>query len=428
MASTWKERALLGFNNLNGATPTGALIFGANGNLYGTTSYGGDLTCAQGIGCGVVFELTATSNGGWKETILYRFKGGNDGSIPDEYATLIFDDQGNLYGTTSAGGGSTACDYGGFSGCGTVFELTPTSSGPWKEKILYRFNGGNGSLPQGGLVFDQQGNLYGTTSVGGGSQNCGVGVGCGVVFEVANNGNGTWNGRALHIFNGAPKGCQNCDGDVPLGTLALDIAGNLYGTSTSGGINNQGTVFELSPTVASGWKYRTIYSFQGVPDGAEPFAGVTLDQQGNLYGTTVNGGTGTVCPPDCGTVFELSPSAGNWTETTLYNFLGGADGAEPLFPLLFDAVGNIYGSTTFGGANPNCTINLGPGGCGTAFELTPSASGIWTETLLFLFNETDAGPQNLIFDSQGNLYGTSVFGGRAGCSIGNCGIVFELFQ
>lgn len=428
MASTWKEKALFGFNDTNGAEPSGALIFGADGNLYGTASYGGDLNCAQGIGCGVVFELTPTSNGGWKGTVLYRFKGGNDGSIPGEYASLIFDAEGNLYGTTSAGGGSTACDFGGFSGCGTVFELSPKGAGLWKEKILYRFDGGNGSLPEGGLVLDQQGNLYGTTSVGGGSQNCGVGIGCGVAFEVARSNNGTWSGRALHIFNGAPKGCRSCDGGVPQDTLAFDTAGNLYGTSAIGGINDQGTVFELSPTTTSGWKYRTIYSFQGGLNGAEPFAGVTLDQQGNLYGTTVNGGTGTVCPPDCGTVFELIPNAGNWTETTLYSFRGGADGAVPLFPLLFDGVGNIYSSTTYGGTNSNCTINIGPGGCGTAFELTPSVSGIWTETVLSVFNNTDAGPQNLIFDSQGNLYGTSVFGGRAGCTVGYCGIVFELFQ
>ncbi|MFZ0418611.1 MAG: choice-of-anchor tandem repeat GloVer-containing protein [Candidatus Sulfotelmatobacter sp.] len=422
VAGAEQEKPLFEFNNSNGATPSSALIFDDAGNLYGATSYGGDLNSCAGFGCGVVFKLTPTSSGGWEETILHAFKGGSDGSIPDEYATLIFDAEGNLYGTTSAGGGSTACGNGGFGGCGTVFELSPAPNGSWKEKTLYRFAGGSGgSLPQGGLVFDQQGNLYGSTTLGGGSENCGAEVGCGVIFELIPNASG-WAAKALHVFTGAPVGCQNCDGDAPLGTLAFDAAGNLYGTASAGGTSNHGTVFEFTPSTDGGWSYKTIYSFRGVPDGSEPFDGVVFDGEGNLYGTDANGGTGTACSGNCGTVFELSPSASGWTETTLYSFQGGTDGSSPLNPLVIGSDGSLYGPTPYGGGSPNCSR-----GCGTVFQLTPSISGTWTETVLFRFNEVNgSGPQNLIFDQQGNLYSTTLWGGHSGGIFGSCGIVFKL--
>lgn len=336
----------------------------------------------------------------------------------------MFDGNGNLYGTTTTGGGSAACDN-GISGCGTVFELTPTASGPWKETILYRFAGRTGGYsPQGGLVFDQQGNLYGTTELGGGSKHCGE-VGCGVIFELTPETGGTWAIHPLHAFNGSSNGCASCDGTDPVGPLVFDAAGNLYGTTPGGGDNNNGTVYELTPLAGGGWKYEVIYRFLvSSTEGAIPFGGVIVDGQGNLYGAALAGGAATSCidTTGCGAVFELSPSAGVWTQTVLYSFMGGTDGENPAFPLVSDAAGNLYGSTA--GTSPtNC-----PPFCGTVFKLTPSSSGSWTETVLISFDETDGFvSQGLILDSEGAIYGTSGLGGDVPVCTGyGCGLVFEL--
>jgi uncharacterized repeat protein (TIGR03803 family) len=426
-AGAWTEKPLLVFNGIRtGGIPTESLIFDSTGNLYGAASVGGDMNCLPGTGCGLVFKLTPDSNGGWQESILYEFKGGMDGSVPGEYSSLVFDGNGNLYGTTFTGGGSTACDN-GISGCGTVYELTPTVSGPWKETILYRFSGGTGGYgPGGGLVFDQQGSLYGTTEFGGGSKHCGE-AGCGIIFELTPETGGRWAIHPLHAFNGSPDGCGNCDGSGPQGPLVFDAAGNLYGTTPVGGDNNNGTVYELTPLSGGGWKYEVIYRFVGsTTEGARPYGGVIVDSQGNLYGTALVGGAGTSCidTPGCGAVFELSPNAGGWTQTILYSFTGGTDGDNPAFPLVWDAAGNLYGSAE--GVEPgNC-----PPSCGTIFKLTPSRSGSWTEAVLFSFNDTDGSlPQGLILDSKGDIYGASVYGGETSmCSGDGCGLVFELTQ
>jgi uncharacterized repeat protein (TIGR03803 family) len=389
----WTEKLLYSFNNngTDGSNPRGGLIFDAAGNLYGTTVGGGT------DGAGTVFELTPMLGGGWTEKVLYSFQYYSypytDGASP--LADLIFDAAGNLYGTTDGGGTYSS---------GTVFELTPTKGGGWTEQVLYSFNPsiGDGYYPFAGLIFDAAGNLYGTTSAGGGNG------GQGTVFELTPAQGGGWTEKALYSFTGYP------DGGNPRSGLIFDAAGNLYGTTFRGGTDGAGTVFELTLSKGGGWTEQVLYTFTGM-DGRQPYAGLIFDAAGNLYGTTSGGGT-----IGYGTVFELAPKAGGgWTEQVLYNFGSGSDGAFPQAALIFDAAGNLYGTTEEGGTN-------GYNGYGTVFELTPAQGGGWTEQALhsFNYNATDgAYPYygNLISDAAGNLYGTTNAGGTYGV-----GMVFEL--
>ena len=366
-----------------GTTPYAGLISDAKGNLYGANTSGG------GNGYGTIFELSPGSGGTWTETTLHSFQAtSSDGITPR--ASLIFDAKGNLYGTT-ANGGSGSCVL----GCGTVFELSP-SGGTWTETILYSFQNdtADGANPfNGSLIFDPKGNLYGTTKNGGAN-------GFGAVFELSPGSGGTWTQKVLYSFqnNGA-------DGINPLGGVVLDAAGNLYGTTVAGGVNAYGTVFELSPAAGGTWTEKVLHSFaiNGV-DGADPQDGVILDAGGNLFGTTYYGGNfGQGL--HLGAVFELSPNPeGTWTEQILYSFTAAPDGYYPVAGLIFDAAGNLYGTTAAGGEAP---------GDGTVFKLT-RANG-WKETQLHSFNggSTDGGTpySSLIFDAAGNLYGTTTGGG-----------------
>jgi len=283
----------------------------------------------------------------------------------------------------------------------------------WKETVLQNFNGTNGSGPQSGLIFDTAGNLYGTTTSGG-TYNYGT------VFELSPTVGGGWSETVLHNFNE-----NGSDGWGPQSGLIFDAAGNLYGTTTSGGTYNHGTVFELSPMPGGGWTETVLYSFGNSTDGAYPYyAGVIFDAAGNLYGTTYSGGTYN-CPGDggCGTVFKLTPTVGGgWTETVLYNFGNGTDGYAPYAGLILDAAGNLFGTTTYGGTNRCAEAQYQ--GCGTVFELSPTAGGGWTETVLHNFDGTDGAIPiaSLIFDTAGNLYGTTEGGG----SYTNDGTVFQL--
>jgi uncharacterized repeat protein (TIGR03803 family) len=392
-----KEKVLhsFKFNGKDGLAPIAGLIFDAAGNLYGTTSAGGS---AQH---GAVFELSPKTGGGWTEKILHTFNdNGTDGYFPD--AGLIFDAAGNLYGTTVAGG---AHNY------GTVFELSPKAGGSWTENVLHSFsyNGTDGSYPYASLIFDAAGNLYGTTGFGG-SGACSLG--CGTVFELTPAGGGVWTETVLHNFiaNGA-------DGTGPDASLIFDASGNLYGTTVTGGANGYGAVFELTPGGANG-PDTVLYSFiDNGKDGVEPEASLIFDAAGNLYGTTLFGGAYVY-----GTVFELTPKAGGgWKETVLHSFdnpaFDGKDGAEPVAGLILDATGNLYGTTTKTG---------GAYGDGIVFELVRPASGEhWKERLLHTFPSHRFDGTNpsagLIFDAAGNLYGTTANGGTAGY-----GTVFEL--
>jgi len=355
----------------DGSAPSGGLIFDAKGNLYGVTSYGGAGDCkldGYPVGCGTVFELTPNGST-WTETILYSFQGGNDGYLPG--GNLTFDAKGNLYGSTFFGGGHGVCDQGYYPYCGTVFELSPPSKkgGAWTERVLYSFrNGPDGANPNGGLTFDKEGALYGTTAYGGiKAEWCSedLGDGCGVAFELkppAKKG-GAWTESVLHRF----KGWEDGDGQWPGAGLIFDNKGALYGTTVGGGQGSSpgGTAFQLKPPRRKGgaWGEAVLYTFTGGNDGGNPMGGLIFDEQGNLYGTDLGGAS------KGGNVYELSPPTGGgaWTLTVLYNFTGPPDGYYPAASLIFDQAGDLFGTTLWGGNGQGCSY----GGCGTVFEVTP---------------------------------------------------------
>ena len=328
------------------------------------------------------------------EKVIYSFAGGGSGATTT--GILTFDQAGNLYGV--AAGAGTGLN-------GVVFKLAPTKAGRWTKTDLYRFAGGtDGSGPAAGVIFDKAGNLYGVTS-GGGSG------GSGTVFELIHGKNGDWTKTVLYSFTGGS------DGSSPDSVLIFDKAGNLYGTTPSGGSADNGTVFELTRGQTGRWREKVLHAFQGNTDGAQPlFAGVIFDGAGNLYGTTELGGKYGI-----GTVFELSPTKGEkWTETVLHAFRGSPDGRNPAAGLVLSE-GNLYG-TTYSGGSSTCGVD---NGCGTVFQLAPNG-GKWRETIVHSFEgsdgiETFATP---VFDQAGNLYGTTFEGGSGFCSV--CGTAFEL--
>jgi len=321
----WTETVLHSFGKgTDGEVPFASLIFDRSGNLYGTTFQGGKYSY------GTVFELSPKTGGGWTETILHSFNNrGNGGSSPE--ASLIFDRSGNLYGTTYNGG-----KY----GYGTVFEFSPKTGGGWTEIVLHNFNdrGKDGTLPKATLILDASGNLYGTTWGG-----------YGTVFELLPKTGGGWAEVILHNFN------QNgTDGYSPNASLIFDASGNLYGTTNAGGKYSYGTVFELSPKTGGDWAETILHNFNDSGNGGyDPYAALIFDvASGNLYGTAGHGGE-----HGAGTAFELSPKAGGgWTETVLHSFGYGTDGQYPFAGLTFDASGNLYGTTQNGGTHGDGTV------------------------------------------------------------------------
>jgi uncharacterized repeat protein (TIGR03803 family) len=360
----------------DGQNPFDGLIFDREGNLYGTTFDGGT------NGTGIVYEITTSGI----ETVLYDFgpASGTDGQHPD--AGVTFDSAGNLYGMTV---------YGGANGGGTVFKLAPTGSGAYTESVLHSFGSGtDGERPQAGVTLDSAGNIFGTTSLGGTN-------GTGTVFEITTDGSE----RVLYDF-GPTSGT---DGQQPYATVILDSAGAIYGTTISGGTAGGGTVYELTPAGDGTYTESVLHRFgSSAGDGQHPQAQISLilDAAGNLYGTTYVGGTN-----GTGTVFKLTPSG---EETVLYSFGGtsSTDGQDPDAIVTFDSAGNLYGTTTNGGTN----------GTGTVFKLTPAG----VETTLYNFGpSTGTDGQNphaeVVSDSAGNLYGTTLNGGAYGH-----GTVFKL--
>jgi len=350
------------------------LVRDVSGNLYGTTTNGGTFNA------GIVYELSPQSGGIWTETVLHNFADNDrvDGDQP--YAGLAIDGAGNLYGTTR---------FGGPSGEGTVFEMSPQGDGMWKETILYNFGSTStdGIFPYSPVVLDSVGNLYGTTFEGGTGR-------VGTVYKLVHGAN-RWQERVIHNF--VPN-AQGDGGFNPYGGVILDSAGNLYGTTTACqcSYTNQGTVFELKRISAGSYAEKVLHYFysSGV-DGYNPRASLAFDRRGNLFGTTNEGGTSF----NNGTVFELSPTAlGNWKEKVIHNFSGTTtDGQGPEAGVVFDAHGNLYG-TTYG---------AGTYGYGIVFELMPSGSGSWNEVILHNFNSADGGEfvSPVILDSAGNIYG-----------------------
>jgi uncharacterized repeat protein (TIGR03803 family) len=421
----------------------------------------------------VMFASGASASG--PDKVLYRFQGGDDGSGPR--ADLIADQAGNLYGTTFSGGGQASE--------GTVFRLKPPArqGGAWKETILHDFlNLGDGQYPWAGLVEDKAGNLYGTTWLGGIYGDCGVVFklapsggtwtysvlhnfscddlsdggesradlvidgsgnlygtttvggnggctgGCGVVFELARSG-GSWTERVLYNFPATGSG-ENAYGGSG-GGVVLDAKGNLYGTTfNGGGTGSAGTVFELMRPARRGgpWKHKVVHSFKQSNGGLVPQAGLIFDARGNLYGTTQIGAGSGCYGNGCGVVFRLTPrSGGAWTYTVLYKFTGHGDGSLPQANLIFDRAGNLYGTTQLGGSGSKCTSS----GCGVVFRLKPPLryGGAWTETVLHSFQGGTDGYVpwgRVFFGSGGQLYGTTQFGGLATCDFNGCGTVFAV--
>ena len=384
-----QDQVLYNFGSITGdlTTPTGNLVLDQSGNTYGVALDGGS-------GAGGIFELSPSSSGTWTEQIIYKASKTTDGLGPND--SLTIDGNGNLYATTFNGGSSTCS-------CGQVFELSPTSSG-WTKTVLHTFNNGyTGGFPASGVIFDAAGNLYGTTTSGGISNT-------GVVYELSPSASG-WTIKTLYSFTTPVQGNQ------PRGNLLLDSAGRLYGTTPSGGITTCsefgcGTVFQLSPpTTGTAWTYRRIFAFN-FTDGVLPSTdSLVMDTAGNLYGTTANGGG-----RNNGEVYELSPvSSGVWREKVIYAFTGGADGGYPAAGLTFDASGNLWGTTEFSNRT----------GDGTVYELTPGTGGQWGFSTVYSFTGSPNDGQNplgkVIFDSAGNLYGTTQKGGTQ-----KKGVVYEL--
>jgi hypothetical protein len=368
--SPWTENVLhifQGKQHNDGEFPSGGVIADALGNIYGTSSYGGTGDCnLSGIkgGCGTVFELSPpqTKGGQWTYTILYSFKGDKDGYLP--FGDLVFDGAGNLYGATYFGGGKgTTCNpY--YQYCGTVFELSPpkTKGGKWTEKVLHSFAGGtDGTNPNGGLVLDSTGAIYGTTSAGG-NEGCksSSSLGCGTAFQLEppTGTGGTWTEKMLHRF------AVVNDGNDPSGGLIFDPKGALYGTTFSGS-NVEGTVFKLAPPGARGgpWKETLLHTYAscGGNDGCSP-SGLVFNQSGDLLGGAEVGAH------HAGLIFRLTPENGgkSWRYGIVYSFAGAPDGAGPVYAFVFNVSGNLVGATVSGGAGQNCQ-----GGCGSGVELSP---------------------------------------------------------
>jgi len=427
------QKVLHDFAGTDGGSPVGNLISDSAGNLYGAAGQGGEQN-TSGCNpdypveshCGTVFQITK-SQSGWTTNVLHEFTGGSDGGNPG--AGLVFDSAGNLYGTTQFGGD---CAYA--YGCGVVYELSPTTGGEWTESVLYSFQCGNdGCSPESQLVFDSSGNLYGTT-LGGGNGSCGLGVPCGVVFELSPSAGGTWTETVLYDFQGFS------DGESPTGPLVFDSKGNLYGTTAFGGSADDlcgypfygcGTVFELSPNSSGGWNKSTIYTFNAGIGGAFAAGGVIVDGAGTLYGAATAGGVRQFCGysvTGCGVIFALKQNSnGIWSESVLLTFQpGGAGGQLPHGGLTLDAAGNLYGTAYMG-----ATSKSGKG-AGVVFELSPGSNKTWHETVLYTFpgsGTKGSDPvSSPILDSAGNLFGTTSFGGTLTYTYcdGTCGVVYEL--
>jgi uncharacterized repeat protein (TIGR03803 family) len=363
----------------DGSEPIAAMVFDKSGNLYGTTFEGGSSDA------GTIFEVSPSGTNGWTYQIIYNFAC-EPGCYPQ--GSLTIDEQGNLYGATQIGGTNND---------GTIFQLSRQSDGNWSVRTLFVFgdvNNGSGFWPNG--VVYHKGALFGSTRDGGASK-------CGTIFSLTPNEAGEWSQTVLHTFL-----YSHADGCGPVGGVAFDEQNNIYGMTYSGGTGFFGTTFELSRNTNGDWKESILHNFGG-PDGSSPWDNATpiLDKNGNLYGTTGSGGAS-----GFGTVFELSPSGNGWTETILHNFTGEIDGALPYAGVTMDSQGRLYGTTLEGGGRGVCTEPPPPQNlyCGTLFLLTPSDSGKWTETFLHSFSGLGDGAEPaaaVVLDQSDNVYGVA---------------------
>jgi uncharacterized repeat protein (TIGR03803 family) len=342
------------------------------GNIYGTTVLGGD------FGSGTVFQLSPTPNG-WVHTVLYSFTGGADGGEP--YKGVSLDRAGNLYGTAVTGG-SGSCE----GGCGVVYKLTK-SGGTWTQTVIHAFTGGDdGSGPGARVTVDRSGDVYGMAPTGGAN-------GLGTIYKIHQRPHGTPTFNVIHTFTGGADGSTGSAGRMIL------RHGRLFGAATTGGMYGSGIIFELTPTDVGEWDLRPVYSFRGQPDGSFPYGAILFDGSGNVYGTTYYGGTNGI-----GAVYKLSTRpTGEWGEEIIYSFQDGTDGNSPISNLVFDAAGNLYGTTSEGGA-----------GSGVIFKLSPVGGGQWIESVVHSFQGPPDGSfayNGMVVDRFGNFYGATVHGG-----------------
>ncbi len=368
------EKVLYAFHGTDGCGPT-SVIVGPDGALYGTTVAAGASTCAGDVDSGAVFQLTLGSDGKWSETVLHYFTG-SDGWGPD--GPLVADKAGNLYGTTTYGGPNGCSGL----GCGVAFELERGSNGKWTFSVLHQFFqvAGDGAQPYAGMIFDSKGNLYGTTSHGGNTSACEGG--CGVVFELSPAGKGKWKETVLHTFQGK-------DGYEPLGPITFDSSGNLYGTTEWGGVYGSGTVFELRQQNGT-WGEEVLHAFEGDTGGGDlPAYGLIFDASGNLYSATPFGGTEGM--QGWGTAFTLTPTkGGKWKETILHRFNRAKFGGGYVSSgLVLDKSGDLFGTTNWGGKY--ACPGSGGLGCGVVFKLTPHEDGNWIESVLHSFGHNNDG-------------------------------------
>jgi uncharacterized repeat protein (TIGR03803 family) len=376
--------------NSGGAIPYGALLMDSSGNLFGANSAGGT------NGWGTIFELTPNGTS-WNYTQLYDCGIRLDCAVP--MGTLVMDHAGNLYGVTVFG---------------NAFEVSPNGAGDWTGSVIRAFDGGfDGNAPSP-LVLDSSENLYGTNATGGSN-------GLGYVFELSHSG-GSWSLTHLHDFNGT-DGAETTDtaGDIVAGVI-FDASGNLYGTTGAGGSSTKcsggcGVIFKLHPD-GGGWTESVVQSFSG-GDGSNPNAALLMDQAGNLFGTTTSGGA-----HGLGVVFKASAtSEDGWQTSVLHHFSGiHLDGAYPNAAMVMDSAGNLYGSTFAGGGDLKSCQVFNDTGCGTVFEVSNS-SGQWKTTILHAFSgRRDGGfPGGVLLGTNGALYGAAQSGGTQ-----SGGVVFQL--
>jgi len=315
----------------DGGEPYKGVSIDRRGNLYGSAVTGGSGGCEGG--CGVVYKLTK-SGGTWNQTVIHAFTGGDDGSGPGARVTV--DGSGNVYGMAPTGG-----TY----GVGTIYKIHP-HAGSWDFQVIHTFTGGaDGATGSAGRMLLEHGRLYGAATAGGL-------YGSGVVFELTPTAVGEWDFRALYSFHGQP------DGSFPYGALLRVSSGKIYGTTYYGGENGIGAVYELSPGSddIGEWDGRVIYSFQTGSDGNNPISNLVHDAAGNLYGTTSEGGLGS------GTIFKLKPiGGGQWTESVVHTFEGPPDGGFSYNGMVVDRFSNFYGATVHGGTDDDgCVYKFTP--------------------------------------------------------------------